>query len=175
MGLSINGSIWDLIVLFLTLCNTIKPDIRSWWALLSLCSPSFVFLKHCIIIIYFHQIRRLLPTVQLARGRRTSLEVSDLELHFTSWGSHKTKQWIQHAHSCGSDTDTIPCVLSEGIYRSPSPPKGELLKDRRPVLSIFVSLCLSKCNQMPPIDLNLWQGTYLISSNSHQSLRGRQW
>lgn len=65
-------------------------------------------------------------------------------------------------------------VPSVKEYRSPSPPKGELLRDRRPVLSILVSLCLSKCNQMPPTDLNLWQGTYLISSNSHQRLRGRQ-
>ena len=36
-----------------------------------------------IIIIYFHLIGRLLPTVQLAGGERTSLEVKHPELHFT--------------------------------------------------------------------------------------------
>lgn len=53
--------------------------------------------------------------------------------------------------------------------RSSSPLKGELLKDGRSVFKhLGICLTIIKCL---PVDLGLWQRTYLISLNSHHSLR----
>lgn len=111
--------------------------------------------------------------MQLAGGKRTSLEVNHPELLFTY------EEVIKQSKGCSVHTVMRKTyrqfhVSSVRDYRSSAPPKGELLKDRRPDVSIFIALCLSNCNQMLSIDLNLWQGTYLAFSNSHQSLRSRQ-